>query len=160
MKTFTFDHWRTNTQSGRLHVMQSGSRLADPGAPSATQQVRDSLDAAWNWRDAAAFSKIFLEDADFQWHNGVLLKNREEIRQHFTNEFKSIPEEFRHITTFQRLRLLRPDIAIGDGTVVIAREGAADKEKPFMKVLLTCVGKKVNGQWRIAAVRLIPIISE
>ena len=127
---------------------------------AAIQQVRENLDAAYNRRDAAAFSKIFLEDADFQWHNGALLKNREEIRQYFTNEFKSMPKELRHITTFQRLRLLGPDIAIGDGTVVIAREGAADNEKPFMKVLLTCVGKKVNGRWRIAAVRLIPIISE
>ncbi len=160
-------------KAGRVTIMSLGLWLAAslPAAAQKTdnvpaadiaaiQQVREDLDAAYNRRDAAAFSKIFLEEADFQWQNGALLKNREEIRQHFTNEFRSIPAEFRHITTFQRLRLVRPDIAIGDGTVVIAREGAAATEKPFMKVLLICVGKKVDGQWRIAAVRLIPMISE
>jgi hypothetical protein len=43
---------------------------------------------------------------------------------------------------------------------VIARDGAAADEKPYMKVLMTCVGRKVKGHWRIAAVRLIPILAE
>jgi len=71
-----------------------------------------------------------------------------------------MPADFRHITDFQRLRFLGADTAIGDGTVVIARVGAAADEKPYMKVLMTCVGRKVGGQWRIAAVRLIPILAE
>ena len=127
---------------------------------AAIQKVRENLDAAYDRRDAAAFSDLFLEDADFQWHTGALLKDREEIRQHFANAFKSMPADYRHITEFQRIRFLGPDIAIGDGTVVIARAGAASDEKPYMKVLMTCVGSKVKGQWRIAAVRLIPILAE
>ena len=127
---------------------------------AAIEQVKENFDAAYNRRDAAAFSEIFLEDADFQWHTGALLKDREEIRQHFTNAFKSMPAEYRHITEFQRIRFLGSDIVIGDGTVVIARDGAADNEKPYLKVLFTCVGKKVKGQWRLAAIRLIPIITK
>ena len=127
---------------------------------AAVQEVRKNLDAAYDRRDAAAFSDLFLEDGDFQWHSGALLKDREEIRQYFTNSFKSMPADYRHITEFQRIRFLGPDIAIGDGTVVIARDGAAADEKPYMKVLMTCVGRKVRGQWRIAAVRLIPILAE
>ena len=127
---------------------------------AAIQQVKENFDAAYNRRDAAAFSGIFLEDADFQWHTGALLKDREEIRRHFTDAFKSMPADYRHITKFQRIRFLESDIAIGDGTVVIARDGAADHEKPYLKVLFTCVGKKVKGQWRLAAIRLIPIIAK
>jgi uncharacterized protein (TIGR02246 family) len=126
----------------------------------AIQQIRENLDAAYNRRDATAFSELFFEDADFQWHTGALLKDREEIRQHFVNSFMSMPTDYRHITVFQRIRFLAPDIAIGDGTVVIARDRAADNEKPYLKVLLTCVGRKDKGRWRIAAVRLMPISME
>jgi len=47
------------------------------------------------------------------------------------------------------------DIAIGDGTIMITREGAAQNEKPYLNVLLTCIGKKTKGIWHISAVRLI-----
>ena len=80
--------------------------------------------------------------------------------RHVRDAFKSMPADYRHITKFQRIRFLESDIAIGDGTVVIARDGAADHEKPYLKVLFTCVGKKVKGQWRRAAIRLIPIIAK
>jgi len=122
---------------------------------AAIKQAAANLDAAYNRRDAVAFSEIFLKDADFQWHTGALLKDRKEIEEHFTNAFKNMPADYRHITAFQRIRFLSPDIAVADGTVVIAREGAAENEKPYLSVLFTCVGKKVKGHWKIAAIRLI-----
>jgi uncharacterized protein (TIGR02246 family) len=127
---------------------------------AAIKQAGANLDTAYNRRNAIAFSELFLDDADFQWHTGDLLKNRKEIEEYFTNSFKIMPADYRHITTFQRIRFLRPDFAIGDGTVVIAREGAAENEKPYLNVLFTCVGKKVKSQWRIAAIRLMLIKSE
>jgi uncharacterized protein (TIGR02246 family) len=127
---------------------------------AAIKQGGVNLDAAYNRRDAVAFSEFFLEDADFQWHTGELLKNRKEIGQHFTNAFKHMPADYRHITTFQRIRFLSPNLTIGDGTVVIAREGAAENEKPYLSVLFTCIGKKVKGQWKIAAIRLMLVKSE
>ena len=122
---------------------------------AAIKQAAANLDAAYNRRNAPAFCELFLEDADFQWHTGELLKDRKEIEQHFTNAFKHMPADYRHITTFQRIRFLRPDMAIADGNLVIAREGASENEKPYLSVLFTCVGKKVNGQWKIAAIRLM-----
>jgi uncharacterized protein (TIGR02246 family) len=134
-----------------------GARAAEIAA---IQEARKNLDAAYDRRDVEAFSGLFLEDADFQWPNGALLRGREEIRQYFAKSFATMPADWRHITTFARIRFLGPDVAIGDGTLVIARAGAAENEKPYMKVLLTSVGKKEGGRWRIAAVRLIPIIPE
>jgi uncharacterized protein (TIGR02246 family) len=107
-----------------------------------------------NRRDAASFSALFIEDADFQWHTGVVPKNRKEICEYFAHAFKEMPLDYRHRTTFQRIRFLKPDVAIGDGIVVIARAGAAENAEPYLRVLLTAVGKKSNGAWRIAAVRL------
>jgi uncharacterized protein (TIGR02246 family) len=122
---------------------------------AAIKQASANLDAAYNRRDALAFGELFLEDADFQWHTGELLKNREAIEQYFKNAFKYMPADYRHITTFQRIRFLGPGLVIGDGTVVIAREGVAENEKPYLSVLFTCIGKKVKNQWRIAAIRLM-----
>ena len=127
---------------------------------AAIKQAGANLDAAYNRRDAKAFSELFLDDADFQWHTGDLLKNRKEIEQYFTNSFKVMPADYRHITTFQRIRFLKPDVAIADGTVVIAREGAAENEKPILSVLFTCAGQKIKGQWRIAAIRLMLVKNE
>jgi uncharacterized protein (TIGR02246 family) len=122
---------------------------------AAIKHASAELDAAYNQRNAVAFSELFLEDADFQWHTGEVLKDRKEIEMYFTNAFRQMPADYRHITKFQRIRFLRSDIVIGDGTVVIAREGAAENDRPYLSVLFTCIGKQVKGQWRIAAIRLI-----
>jgi len=121
----------------------------------AIKQTGVNFDAAYNRRDAVAFSNYFLKDADFQWHTGELLKDQKQIEQYFTDAFKSMPADYRHITTFQRIRFLGPDLVIGDGTLVIAKEGATENDKPYFSVLFTCVGKKVKDQWKLAAVRLI-----
>jgi uncharacterized protein (TIGR02246 family) len=121
----------------------------------AIKQTGADFDAAYNRRDAVAFCEYFLEDADFQWHTGDLLQDRKQIEQHFINAFKSMPADYRHITTFKRIRFLGPDLVIGDGTLVIAKEGAKENDKPYLNVLFTCMGKKVKGQWKLAAVRLI-----
>ena len=42
----------------------------------AIKQTGADLDAAYNRRDAVAFSEFFLDDADFQWHTGELLKDQ------------------------------------------------------------------------------------
>jgi uncharacterized protein (TIGR02246 family) len=123
---------------------------------AAIRQVNADLDLAWNRRDPAALGELFLDHVDFQWHTGELLQERSQIEQYFgTVVFKQMPPDFRHKTTIQRLRFLGPDVAIGDGTIVVAREGAAENEKPYFHVLFTCVGQKSDGRWRIAAVRLM-----
>ncbi|MFH1120116.1 MAG: SgcJ/EcaC family oxidoreductase [Bacteroidota bacterium] len=127
----------------------------------AIQQVRAELDSAWNRHDAAALGELFLDNADFQWHTGELLKNRIEIEKYFGETvFKNIPAVYHHNTTFQRIRFLDTDIAIGDGTIIVSREGAPENEQPFLSVLFTCVGKKEKGKWYIAAARLMQVNRE
>lgn len=125
---------------------------------AAIQQIRADLDTAWNRHDAVALGELFIDDADFQWHTGEVLMNRIEIEKYFSeNVFKHIPALYRHNTTFQRIRFLNPNIAIGDGTIVVSREGAPENETPYLSVLFTCVGKKENGKWYIAAARLMQV---
>lgn len=123
---------------------------------AAIRQLSHDLDAAWNKYDAAAFSALFLDDADFQYWDGVLLKDRNEIEQFYsTKVFKNMQPGLRHTSTLQRIRFVRKDVVIGDGTLVITREDAKENEKPGLSALFTSVAQKKNGQWRIAAVRLM-----
>lgn len=124
------------------------------------KQLMANLDATYDKRDVAAYIELFQEDADFLWTTGVLSKDRNEIQQQVTNTFKFVPSGYRHISTLERIRFLKPDIAIVDGTVMFVREGASESEKPFFKALSTCLLKKEKSQWRCSAVRLIPIQSE
>jgi uncharacterized protein (TIGR02246 family) len=124
------------------------------------KQLMANLDATYDKRDVAAYSELFLEDADFLWTTGVFSKDRNEIQQQVTNTFKFVPTGYKHISKLERIRFLKPDAAITDGTVMFVREGASENEKPFWKALSTCVLTKEKGQWRCSAVRLIPIQSE
>ena len=119
------------------------------------KQAMADIDAAYDKRDAAAYIELFQEDADFLWTTGVLSKDRNEIQQQVTNTFNFVPSGNKHISTLERIRFLKPDIAIVDGTTMFVREGASENEKPFWKSLSTCVLKKEKGQWRISAVRLM-----
>ena len=136
-------------------VSQNPDKKQSPDI-DAIRQLSLDLDAAWNRHDAVALSELFLEDADFQWHTGDVLKNRKQIEQYFSmSVFKDMPMDRRHTSTLQRIRFLRPDIAIGDGTVVVSRDGAPENEKTSLSVLFTSVAQKKQGHWHIAAVRLM-----
>jgi uncharacterized protein (TIGR02246 family) len=127
---------------------------------AAIKETGGKLDDTYNRRDAEAFSALFLEDADFQWPSGAVLKDRSQVREHFASSFKTMPADYRHISTFDRIRFITPGVAIGDGTVVIAKAGAKENEKPYFSFLFTCIGKKVNGEWKVAAIRLSVVPGE
>lgn len=119
------------------------------------KQVMADLDAAYDKRDVAAYIEFFEKDADFLWTTGVFSKDRNEIQQQVKNTFEFIPPGYRHISTLQRFRFLKPDIGIVDGTVMFVREGAPENEEPFWNALSTGLFKKEKDQWRISAIRLI-----
>lgn len=86
-----------------------------------------------------AFCQLFLEDADFQYWDGVLLKDLKEIKQYYgTKVFKATPTRFRHFSIFQRIKFIEPNIAIGDGTVLIKQDGEPETDKP----ILNCIQPK------------------
>jgi uncharacterized protein (TIGR02246 family) len=153
--------WLTMTFLGLMIALSNPAASQNPEKKdfkeiAAIKKLALDLDAAWNRHDAVALSELFLEDADFQWHTGDVLNNRKQIEQYFSESvFKNMPMDRRHNSTIQRIRFLRPDIAIGDGTLVVSRVGAPENEKPSLSVLFTSVAQKKQGRWHIAAVRLM-----
>lgn len=119
--------------------------------PSVIHELGIDFDAAWNARDAAAVGGLFLDDADLQVPRGDMFRGREQIEQYYTSAFANMPPDRRHSITFQHVRFLTSEVAIGDGPALILRAGAAADEEPYLRVLFTSVARNQHGQWRIAA---------
>ena len=137
--------------------------IVEEGSPDsiAFHRLASDLDSAWNGRDATMFAGLFLEDADFQFHTGDLLVGREQIEKYYASRvFPGMPADRRHTTTLQRSRFLAPGVAIGGGSVVLSRAGTTGEEEPYLRLLFTSVVVKRDGEWRIAAVRLMVATTE
>jgi len=97
-----------------------------PGVPSRTSDDREALaavvqelDAAYNAQDAARFSAVFAEDGNFQFPvEGVALRGRNEVRQHFAKQFATHPP-LRHLTRTGEIDVIRPGILAVDVQVDI-----------------------------------------
>jgi len=113
------------------------------------------IDAAWNRRDAKAFSDLFKEQADFRFHTGVTLHGKSEIENYYLGHFPKIREGEKHGSTVRQIRFIKPDVAILDSEVELfkLREKGGEKETR-LKLMSTTVASKEGGQWFISAVNL------
>lgn len=113
------------------------------------------IDAAWNRRDAKAFSNLFEEQAIFRFHTGVTLNGRSEIERHYLDHFPKIREGEKHGSTIRQIRFIRPDVSILDSEVELFKISEITGEKEIrLKLLSMTVANKVGTQWFISAVNL------
>jgi uncharacterized protein (TIGR02246 family) len=136
-----------------------------PGVSSTTSAEREALaavvqelDAAYNAQDAARFSAVFAEDGNFQFPvEGMVLRGRNEIRQHFARQFATHPP-LRHVTTTGDIDVIGPGILAVDVQVDIQsvdpKTGAAQTLFHYEGVGL---GIQTDSGWRIRLVRLYPV---
>lgn len=127
------------------------------GSPDfvAIQQLGLDIDSTWNCRDAKCFSDLFLEEADFRFYTGQMMRGRKEIEQFFATIFTELPADLHHETKGEHHRYLTHDVIISDGVVFVYPESATEEQVQFRPILLTSVAQKKDGRWRLAAVRLM-----
>jgi len=114
------------------------------------------IDAAWNRRDAKAFSDLFEEQADFRFHTGVTLHGKCEIENYYLGHFPNIREGEKHGSTIRQIRFIKPDVAILDSEVELFKISEDRGEKEIrLKLMSTTVASKGKGHWFIAVVNLI-----
>jgi uncharacterized protein (TIGR02246 family) len=132
-------------------------KLVPEGSPDfvAIEQLLLDVDSTWNRRDAKGFSDLFLEDADFRFYTGQMLRGRKEIEQFFTASFAELPADLRHETRGEHYRYLTPDLIIGDSVIFVYPEGATEEQAHSRPILSTGVAMKKDGRWRLATVRLM-----
>lgn len=131
--------------------------LVKEGSPDfvALQQLALDIDSTWNRRDAKGFSELFLEDADFRFYTGQMMRGRKEIEQFFAASFAELPADLHHETKAEHSRYLTPDVTISDAVVLVYPQGATEEQAHSRPILSTGVAKKKDGRWRLAAVRLM-----
>jgi uncharacterized protein (TIGR02246 family) len=134
-------------------AQDSGTIPADRKALAALVQ---ELDSAYNAQDAARFSAIFDKDADFQFAvEGVALRGRDQIKQHFAEQFATMPP-MRHVTTTGTTDAITPAILAVDMQVDIL---AVDPKTGLGQTLLfryngMGIGIQTDSGWCIRLVRL------
>jgi uncharacterized protein (TIGR02246 family) len=138
-------------------AQDSSKTSADRAALAALVQ---ELDSAYNAQDAARFSAIFAEDANFQFSvEGLTLHGRDEIKQHFAKQFATLPP-MRHVTTTGKTDAITPGLLAVDIQVDIL---AVDPKTGLAKNLLFHyngfgMGIRTDLGWRIRLVRLYRMV--
>jgi uncharacterized protein (TIGR02246 family) len=134
-------------------AQEKDKALADQRALAVLVQ---ELDSAYNVRDAARFSALFAEDADFEFVvEGLTLRGRDQIRQHFAKQFSTRPL-MRHVTTTGTTDAITPGILAVDMQVDIL---AVDPKANLAQTLLVHyngmgLGIRTDSGWLIRLVRL------
>ena len=108
--------------------------------------------AAWNSHDAKAMARIFADDADFIGGSGGLMK-RDAFEKTAAEEHATVFMNHQLTTTVDQIRLLKPDIAVVDGSYKATNKSASDS-KPFTG-LFTLIMRKNGGNWLCVAMRSI-----
>jgi uncharacterized protein (TIGR02246 family) len=125
---------------------------------NALAAVVQELDAAYNAQDAARFGAVFAEDADFQFPvEGLALRGRDQIKQHFAEQFETLPP-MRHVTTTGEIDAITPGILAVDIQVDIltADTKTGPAQTPLFHYNGLGLGVRTDSGWRIRLVRLYP----
>jgi uncharacterized protein (TIGR02246 family) len=139
-------------------IAQDSSKIsADQKALASLVQ---ELDSAYNVQDAARFSAVFAEDANFQFSvEGLVLHGRDEIKHHFARQFATLPP-MRHVTTTGKTDAITPEILSVDIQVDIL---SVDPKTGLAQTLLfhyngLGIGILTDLGWRIRLVRLYRMV--
>lgn len=115
---------------------------------NAVLEVLATLATAWNEGDAAAYGRLFTEDADYVTFFGMNVPGREAIeaghRALFEGPLKG--SKLGGETGEVKVRFVRPDVAI-----VVADGGSSLESGDFRASTVTYVLVRDNGEWRVAS---------
>jgi uncharacterized protein (TIGR02246 family) len=114
---------------------------AAPADEQAIQSVIDRFMDGWNRHDAAAFSTVFAEDADFTNVRGIGATGRTKIAEFHAPVFETTFKNSHQQYTGIKIRFLRPDIA--------AVDVAWEMVNPDRKGILNFVMTKTAPTWQI-----------
>lgn len=126
----------------------TGGEKVPPSDEKAIQANADRLIAAFNKGDAKAMSAFWTENGDYMDEGGRRVQGRSAIEAYFQKLFDAGKgAQLRIYKT--GFRLVRPDLAIGDGVMEVIPPGGG----PSTSARYTTVQVKQDGQWYIESVR-------
>jgi uncharacterized protein (TIGR02246 family) len=130
-----------------------------PSAPGATSQATTEamvkqrareFDAAWAKHDAKAIAAFYTIDGDIITAEGNDLNGRDGIEQSLTDAFNGGLKDSTLTTTVEKVRLIKPDVAIVDSTAELKTPDSDAQKLHLVSVLV-----KKDGKWLTATTRAI-----
>lgn len=118
------------------------------------------MEKGWNAKSGAEFAKPFAEDADYVVINGLHIKGRDANAEGHQRIFDTIYKNIDITLVVERIRFLRPDVAIVH--VAAARKSTAQEavSNTTMNARITMTMVKNKGKWEIAAFQNTQIQNE
>jgi uncharacterized protein (TIGR02246 family) len=131
-------------------MMCAAATKGTPEDESAIRKVLAETTAAFNQHKPDLNGEATTEDFDVVNPPGTYSSGRPDLRDAFSGPFRNA----RVVAAVDRIRFIRPDVVLVDGTF----EVTGTEIKPAPKGLRTFVLVKENGRWAITALRqMIPV---
>jgi uncharacterized protein (TIGR02246 family) len=123
---------------------------ANPEDELAIRKVLADTTAAFNQHNRYLNPEATTDDFDLVNPPGTYTSGKADLQDAFRGAFRNA----RMVATVDRIRFIRPDVALVDGTFEIS----GSEISPAPKGLRTIVMVKENGRWMITALRqMIPV---
>ncbi|HSK72608.1 MAG TPA: SgcJ/EcaC family oxidoreductase [Pyrinomonadaceae bacterium] len=145
-----------------LFLLLSGAAFAQEKAAKTEDEkaIRANVEQmvkGWNMKSGAEFAKPFAEDSDYVIINGMHIKGRATNAAGHQQIFDTIYKDQDIGATVEKIRFLRPDVAVVH--VLVERFPKSDRSKIF-KARITMVMVKNGGKWEIEAFQNTQIQTE
>jgi uncharacterized protein (TIGR02246 family) len=128
--------------------------LADGSAsPNSDQAIRayyKDFEQAWDKHDAKAVAQFYAADADVITDKGELLAGRDAIEATLSDAFDNSLKDSTVSVSIEKIRLIKPDIAIVDGDLIFKVGGTESNRPHLLSVLM-----KKDGKWITETTRTI-----
>ena len=108
--------------------------------------------AAWEKHDAKAIAVFYTEEADLVISSGESFSGRGAIEQSMQQWFDGILKDTTFAETIEKVRLIRPDLALVDSDIQIKSPGNDDPAGHFHLVTLL---SKHDGKWLSETTRAV-----
>ncbi|MEJ2502985.1 MAG: nuclear transport factor 2 family protein [Gemmatimonadota bacterium] len=110
---------------------------------------------AFNRHDPEALAGLYRSDADLIVRNGPAVRGVAAIRDWWDAYF-SQPRPYRALMVIDRIRMITDDVAVVSITSTGSRTGPTDETEPVRSARGTWVLTREAGEWRVAALRVLP----
>ena len=115
----------------------------------------DAYEDAFNSHDPSAVSAFFRNDADIIVRDSPRIQGKQAI-QNWWHAYFSKPRLYRALFIIDDIRTINDDVAQVNFTVTGAISGTENEPRPLRQTRAMWVLVREAGQWRIAALRVMP----
>lgn len=124
------------------------------GDTAMIQNLIGSFTAHWHDSDARGLAMFWISNGDFINPDGQYLKGRDQIQGFYAQAFSMGYAGSEATATVDRIRFLKPDLALVDGRFEISGAVSKDRQSlPIEKGYYTALVEKESGRWWIVSNR-------